>query len=95
MLSSLLCPGTASEVLQIVKRLLAHFPGYNTARPDSVAHDWVRMLTDMPIASIWACYEFAICRKGQFAPSLGDFLHDVRAHADSTLILKAQLEGGR
>lgn len=94
-LSSLLCPGTPSEVLSIVKRLLAHFPGYNADKPDSVAHDWVRMLRDQPAASIWACYERAICRRGQFAPSLGDFLQDVACHADGIRNLRRAVEGPR
>lgn len=93
MLSSLLSPGTPADVLCIVKRLLAHFPGYNADRPDSVAHDWVRMLTGQPAASIWACYERAICRRGHFAPSLGDFLQDVVAHAQGVRTLKRAIEG--
>ncbi|MBA4225690.1 MAG: hypothetical protein C0456_03585 [Hyphomonas sp.] len=93
MLNSLLSPGTPSEVLTIVKRLLAHYPGYNADKPDSVAHDWVRMLRDQPSASIWACYERTICRRGQFAPSLGDFLQDVITHAAGVRMVKAAVEG--
>ena len=77
MLNSCWSRGNASETLTIIRRLLAHYPGYNVERPDSVAEDWVQELIDRPVLCIWIAYKKTICSKGQFAPTLGTFLDTV------------------
>ena len=79
-LKPLVLPGEPRQVSKIVQRLLALYPGKGD-QPDSVAEDWVRILKDEPLASIWAAYEKIIRRPGAFAPSPGDFLAEVRLHA--------------
>jgi hypothetical protein len=73
--------GEPVQVLRIVQRLLALYPG--KAPPDSVAEDWVRVLKDQPLASVWHVYERTIRQPGQFAPSIGDFYSAVKAHAET------------
>jgi len=80
MLKPLVSPGEPVQVSKIVQRLLAVYPGKGD-QPDSVAEDWVRILKDEPLASIWAAYEKTIRRPGTFAPSPGDFLAEVQKHA--------------
>lgn len=79
------------QVLRIVQRLLALYPGKTL--PDSVAEDWVRVLKDQPLASIWAVYERTIRRAGSFAPSVGDFYSEVKTHADTVQWLCRSIEG--
>lgn len=79
-LKPLVLPGEPRQVSKIVQRLLALYPGKGD-QPDSVAEDWVRILKDEPLASIWAAYEKVIRRPGTFAPSPGDFLAEVRMHS--------------
>ena len=73
--------GDRMQVLRIVQRMLALYP--SKERPDSVAEDWVRVLQDQPLASIWAVYERTIRQPGQFAPSIGDFFSEVKTHAET------------
>ena len=73
--------GDRMQVLRIVQRMLALYP--SKERPDSVAEDWVRVLQDQPLASIWAVYERTIRQPGQFAPSIGDFFTEVKNHAET------------
>lgn len=73
--------GDRMQVLRIVQRMLALYP--SKERPDSVAEDWVRVLEDQPLASIWAVYERTIRQPGQFAPSIGDFFTEVKTHAET------------
>lgn len=84
-------PGEAIEVLAIVQRLLALYPSKG-GRPDSVAEDWVRVLMEHPLASIWASYEKHIRKPGQWAPSLGDFLQSVQLHARTVNSVRASLQ---
>lgn len=83
--------GSELDVLEIVQRMLALYP-QGKDRPDSVAEDWVRVLRDEPIASVWAAYEAQIRSTGQWAPSLGDFRARVlrHAHAVSCIMLSLQ-----
>ena len=83
--------GEPLEVLAIVKRLLAMYPSKGD-RPDSVAEDWVRVLMEHPVGSIWAAYEKHIRRPGQWAPSLGDFLQSVRLHAGTVNSVRLSLQ---
>ena len=92
-LSSLGQPGEVMGVLMVVRRLLAMYPTQRGDQPDSVAEDWVRVLKEEPIASIWAAYEKTIRTPGQFAPSLGDFLQSVRDHAGMVRRLKLSVMG--
>jgi hypothetical protein len=82
-------------VLEIVRRLLALFPVPREGMADSVPEDWVRVLMGQPLASVWACYEAAIRRRGRYAPSLGDFFQDVQSHASVTLAVAKSVEGKR
>lgn len=84
-------PGDAMQVLRIVQRMLALYPAKD--RPDSVAEDWVRVLKDLPLASIWAVYERTIRQPGAFAPSIGDFFTEVKKHADTVSWLRASIAG--
>lgn len=93
MLRPLVSPGDAVQVLRIIQRLLALYP--SKERPDSVAEDWVRVLKDQPLASIWAVYERTIRKPGQFAPSIGDFFTEVRSHADMVAFTIRSIEGGK
>lgn len=83
--------GEPVQVLRIVQRLLALYPGKTF--PDSVAEDWVRVLKDMPLASIWEVYERTIRKPGQFAPAIGDFYTDVKTHADMVDWVIKSIEG--
>lgn len=76
----------------IVKRLLAMYP-QPKEMAGTVAEDWVRVLAEQPIASIWAAYEKTIRKPGQFAPSLGDFLQSVCDHASMVRRLKLSIMG--
>jgi len=81
------------DVLAIVQRLLAIWPARD--RKDSVAEDWVRVLSEEPLASVWAAYEKHIRMPGQWAPSLGDFRVSVQRHAGTVdrVILSLTKEG--
>jgi hypothetical protein len=83
--SSTLAPlsslGEPVQVLRIVQRLLSLYPGKEF--PDSVAEDWVRVLKELPLASIWAIYERTIRKPGAFAPSVGDFYSEAKTHAET------------
>ena len=81
--------GDRVQVLRIVQRMLALYP--SKERPDSVAEDWVRVLEDQPLASIWAIYERTIRQRGQFAPSVGDFFSEVKAHAETVEWLRKSI----
>ena len=94
-LSSLGQRGEPMGVLMIVKRLLAMYPTQRGEQPDSVAEDWVRVLQEYPIASVWAAYEKTIRKPGQFAPSLGDFLQTVRDHAAMVSRIRLSVMGER
>ncbi len=83
--------GEPVQVLRIVQRLLALYPGKTL--PDSVAEDWVRVLKDQPLASIWAVYERTIRQPGSFAPSVGDFYSEVKAHAETVEWLCRSIKG--
>lgn len=84
-ISSKLAPlgstGEPVQVLRIVQRMLALYPSKD--RPDSVAEDWVRVLKELPLASIWAIYERTIRKPGAFAPSIGDFYSEAKTHAET------------
>lgn len=94
-LDSLALPAEPGEALVIVKRMLALFPAPREGMADSVPEDWARVLMGQPLASIWACYETAIRRRGRYAPSLGDFFQDVQSHASITHALKRSVQGKR
>lgn len=79
-LRQLMVLGEPRQVLEIIQRLLAMYPRYREA-PDSVAEDWIRHLVAQPLASIWACYDRRISSPGRNAPTLGDFLVEVKNHA--------------
>lgn len=81
-LSQLAQRGKPSDIARIIDRLLALYPSQGAA-PQSVKEDWVRVLKDQPIASVWEAYERTIRKPGQWAPSLGDFLRKVEQHAHS------------
>ena len=83
--------GEPVQVLRIVQRLLALYPGKTL--PDSVAEDWVRVLSDQPLASIWAIYERTIRQPGAFAPSVGDFYSEVKAHAETVEWVRRSIKG--
>ena len=85
--------GEPVQVLRIVQRLLALYPGKTL--PDSVAEDWVRVLKDQPLASIWAIYERTIRQPGAFAPSVGDFYSAVKTHAETVQWVVKSLEGAK
>lgn len=98
-ISSKLAPlgstGEPVQVLRIVQRMLALYPSKD--RPDSVAEDWVRVLKDLPLASIWAIYERTIRKPGAFAPSVGDFYSEVKQHAETVEWVRraVAIEGGK
>jgi hypothetical protein len=69
------------QVLRIVQRLLAIYPGKTL--PDSVAEDWLRHLQDQPFVAIWRSYEKQITSPEAFAPKLGQFLEEVKQAASS------------
>lgn len=83
--------GDPMDITRIIQRLLALYPSKGE-RPDSVAEDWVRVLMEEPLASIWAAYEKQIRKPGQWAPSLGDFLQSVRVHARTVNSVRKSLE---
>lgn len=85
--------GEPVQVLRIVQRLLALYPGKTL--PDSVAEDWVRVLKEQPLASIWAIYERTIRQPGAFAPSVGDFYSAVKTHAETVSWVVKSLEGAK
>jgi hypothetical protein len=82
--------GDPMQVLRIVQRLLALYPGKTL--PDSVAEDWVRVLKDQPLASVWAVYERTIRKPGSFAPSIGDFYSEVKNHADTVRWIRKSVQ---
>lgn len=94
-LDSLALPAEPREALVIVKRMLALYPVPREGMADSVPEDWARVLMGQPLASIWACYESAIRRRGRYAPSLGDFFQDVQSHASLTYAVKRSVQGKR
>lgn len=83
--------GDPLDITRIIQRLLALYPTKGD-RPDSVAEDWVRVLMEEPLASIWAAYEKHIRKPGQWAPSLGDFLQSVRLHARTVNSVRQSLQ---
>ena len=92
--SSTLAPlgslGEPVQVLRIVQRLLSLYPGKEL--PDSVAEDWVRVLKELPLASIWAIYERTIRKPGAFAPSIGDFYSEAKTHAETVEWVRRSVE---
>ena len=66
----------------MVKRLLAHYPRRGDV-PESLAEDWVRILLDQPLLSIWECYEEQIRKATKWAPTAGEFLARVKVHANN------------
>lgn len=86
--------GEIGSVAMIVKRLLAMYP-QPKEMASTVAEDWVRVLAEQPLASIWAAYEKTIRKPGQFAPSLGDFLQTVRDHAAMVSRIRLSVMGER
>lgn len=93
-LNQLSQPGKLSDVARIIDRLLSLYPSRGEA-PESVQEDWVRVLAEEPIASIWAAYEKFIRRPGQWAPSLGDFLSEVQRHAGTVNRVRLSLTVGK
>lgn len=85
--------GDRMQVLRLVQRMLALYP--SKERPDSVAEDWVRVLQDQPLASIWAVYERTIRQPGAFAPSIGDFYSEVKTHAETVDWLCKSIAGAK
>lgn len=86
--------GDPMDITRIIQRMLALYPSKGD-RPDSVAEDWVRVLMEFPLASIWAAYEKHIRQPGQWAPSLGDFLQSVRLHAGTVNSVRLSLQKER
>lgn len=82
------------SVSRIVERMMALYPSRKDV-PDTVPEDWVRVLMEYPIASVWAAYEKTIRKPGQFAPSLGDFLQTVRDHAAMVSRIRLSVMGER
>jgi len=81
-------------VARIIDRLLSLYPSRGEA-PESVQADWVRVLAEEPIASIWAAYEKFIRRRGQWAPSLVDFLSEVQRLAGTVNRVRLSLTVGK
>lgn len=90
-LNRLRAKGEPAAIARIVARLMALYP-LQGERPDSVVEDWVRKLQRFPLASIWVAYDRLIENPGRFAPSLGDFICQVKLHAKTTTHLIYQLE---
>ena len=95
MLNQLASPGDPRQVSVIVGRMLKNFPGADRLQEDSVAEDWVRVLQDEPLASIWVAYEKHIRKPGAFAPSIGDFLTTVKSHAATVNSVRISILAGQ
>lgn len=93
-LNPLTLPGEPMQIATIIERLLAVYPSKGDLA-DSVVEDWVRVLSDQPLASVWEAYERHIRRPGQWAPSIGDFLQTVKSHAASVARVRLSLKGER
>lgn len=91
MLRQMMVRGRPDDVLTIIRRLFANWEVYR-APADSVPEDWARHLADMPIASIWACYENHIGSPGKKRPTLGDFKQDVQRHTGLIVSLGKRLK---
>ena len=72
--------GTAGQVKELLKRMFALYPATQNAN-ESVAQDWLRVLVEQPLASIFHAYEKTIREERDFAPSLGVFLAKVDEHS--------------
>ena len=73
-------PGQPAEVIDLVQRILAH--SHKKTVPDSLVEDWVRLLGDQPLASIWEIYERTIRSTEKWLPTVGQFLARVESHAE-------------
>lgn len=72
--------GTAGQVTGLLDRMFALYPATSHAGK-SVAQDWLRVLVEQPLASIFHAYEKTIREERDFAPSLGVFLAKVDEHS--------------
>ena len=64
----------------LLERMFALYPATSKAGK-SVAQDWLRVLTEQPLASVFHAYEKTIREERDFAPSLGVFLAKVDEHS--------------
>ena len=64
----------------LLERMFALYPATSKAGK-SVAQDWLRVLTEQPLASVFYAYEKTIREERDFAPSLGVFLAKVDEHS--------------
>lgn len=64
----------------LLDRMFALYPATSKASK-TVAQDWLRVLIEQPLASIFHAYEKTIREERDFAPSLGVFLAKVDEHS--------------
>jgi hypothetical protein len=91
--NSLLRPGDPLQVAEIVERLLNAF-GTRRAEnlPESAVEDWVRVLMEKPLLSVFVAYEDWIRRPVPFPPSPGQFLETVSIHEVGVEAIRGSLK---
>lgn len=78
-LNQLAALGEPRRVAEIIQRLFDLYPQATVKA--NVAEDWVRVLAEEHLGAIWMAYDHAIRQPGNWTPSLGDFLQEVRVQS--------------
>lgn len=84
--------GTPTEMGRVIERMLRIYYPPGKDIPESVKEDWLYVLADQPLASIYECYQRQIRSPAEWAPKPGQFLQSVHSHARNVQRIREKLE---